>query len=196
MITNLQLFATTAVIATMSAVVALVLGYPIGNWLAGLRRTRRVVTAVILLPFLLPAFLVGLAFRPMIGDLLDDSNFGILAIIAAHTFMNAGFIAVVTASSLIPKDQMEAAQLDGASRLQARLAIQLPQQLPALTAAGLLVALYSATSYGLVITLGQGAIRTLETEIVISALQATGPPKGGAIGPYANRNDNCVFCPV
>ena len=181
MITNLQLFATTAVIATMSAVVALVVGYPIGNWLAGLRKTRRVVTAVILLPFLLPAFLVGLAFRPLIGAPIDNSSFGILAIIAAHAFMNAGFIAVITASSLIPKDQMEAAQLDGASRLQARVSIQLPQQLPALSAAGLLVALYSATSYGLVITLGQGAVRTLETEIVISALQQLDLQKAGLL---------------
>jgi thiamine transport system permease protein len=49
--------------------------------------------------------------------------------------------------------------------------IQLPQQLPALGAAGLLVALYSATSFGLVQTLGQGSIRTLETQIVVAALQ-------------------------
>ncbi len=155
----------------MSAVVSLVLGYPMGNWLAGLKRTRRTVTALILLPFLLPAFLVGLAFRPLLGALLDHANFGILAITAAHAFMNSGFIAVVTASSLVPGDQVEAAQLDGASRLQTRLRIQLPQQLPALSAAGLLVALYSATSYGLVIALGQGSVQTLETEIVIAALQ-------------------------
>jgi len=85
--------------------------------------------------------------------------------------MNAGFIAVVTASSLVPSDQVEAAELDGASKLQTRLKIQLPQQLPALSAAVLLVALYSATSYGLVVTLGQGSVQTLETEIVIAALQ-------------------------
>ncbi len=171
MTTNLQLFGTTAFIALMSAVVSLALGYPIGNWLAGLKRMRRFVTAVILLPFLLPAFLVGLAFRPLLSGLLDDSNLGILAIISAHAFMNAGFIAVVTASSMVPRDQTEAAQLDGATRIQTRLRIQLPQQLPALSAAGLLVALYSATSYGLVITLGQGSVQTLETEIVVAALQ-------------------------
>ena len=155
----------------MSAVVSLVLGYPIGNWLAGLGRLRRPTTAILLLPFLLPAFLVGLAFRPLFGELLDNSSFGILAIVLAHAFMNAGFIAVVTASSLVPRDQIEAAQLDGASGLQLRFQIQLPQQLPALSAAGLLVALYSATSYGLVLTLGQGAVQTLETKIVVAALQ-------------------------
>ena len=166
----------------MSAVVSLAVGYPIGNWLAGLKLSRRPVTAIILLPFLLPAFLVGLAFRPLLGDLLENSNFGILAIIAAHAFMNAGFIAVVTASSLVPGDQIEAAQLDGASRLQTRLRIQLPQQLPALSAAVLLVALYSATSYGLVITLGQGSVQTLETAIVISALQELDLPTAATLG--------------
>lgn len=171
MTTSLQLFATTALIAAASAVVSLLLGYTIGTWLAGLYRTRRLVTAIILLPFLLPAFLVGLAFRPLLGSLIEDSSFGILAIIAAHAFMNSGFIAVVTASSQVPKDQVEAAQLDGATKLQTRLRIQLPQQLPALSAAGLLVALYSATSYGLVITLGQGSVETLETAIAVAALQ-------------------------
>lgn len=171
MTTSLQLFATTALIATASAVVSLLLGYPIGTWLAGLYRTRRIVTAIILLPFLLPAFLVGLAFRPLLGSLIEDSNIGILAIVAAHAFMNAGFIAVVTASSQVPKDQVEAAELDGATKLQTRLRIQLPQQLPSLSAAGLLVALYSATSYGLVITLGQGSVETLETAIAVAALQ-------------------------
>lgn len=155
----------------MSAVVSLLLGYPIGNWLASLRKTKRAVTAVLLVPFLLPAFLVGLAFRPLVGDLIENSSFGILAIVVAHAFMNAGFIAIVTASSLVPKDQLEAAELDGADSLQIRLQIQIPQQLPALSAAGLLVALYSATSYGLVVTLGQGAIQTLETAIANAALQ-------------------------
>ena len=170
MTTSLELFGTTALISISSAVVSLVLGYPVGNWLAGLARSRRVVTSIALLPFLLPPFLIGLAFRPLFGDLLENSTIGILAVVLAHTFMNVGFIALVTSSSLVPKDQFEAASLDGASGWQIRLRIQLPQQFPALSAAALLVALYSATSYGLVITLGQGSIKTLETEIVSAAL--------------------------
>lgn len=155
----------------MSAVVSLVLGYPIGQWLASLRRARRLVTSVLLVPFILPAFLVGIALRPLLGDLLDNGRIAIAALIGAHVLMNAGFIAVVTAASMTPRDQSEAAALEGATPFQIRLHIQLPQQLPALGAAGLLVALYSATSFGLVLTLGQGSIRTLETEIVSAALQ-------------------------
>ncbi len=155
----------------MSAVVSLVLGYPIGQWLASLRRLRRLVTTVLLVPFILPAFLVGIVLRPLLGDLLDNSRLAIAALIGAHFVMNAGFIAVVTAASMTPRDQSEAAALDGATPFRIRVHIQLPQQLPALGAAGLLVALYSATSFGLVQTLGQGSIRTLETEIAVAALQ-------------------------
>lgn len=168
---NLWLFGTTAFIAVMSAVVSLAVGYPIGNWLASLRRFKKLITSVLLVPFLLPAFLIGLAFRPLFGDYLGDFRVGVLAVILAHSLMNAGFIAVVTAASMIPREQAEAASLDGASRATIIRRIQLPQQLPALSAAGLLVALYSATSFGLIITLGQGSIRTLETEIATAALQ-------------------------
>jgi thiamine transport system permease protein len=168
---NTWLFGTTAFIAVMSAVVSMALGYPIGNWLASLRRFKKIVMSVLLVPFLLPAFLVGLAFRPLFGDYLGDSRVGIAAVILAHALMNAGFIAIVTAASMIPREQAEAASLDGASPATIVRRIQLPQQVPALSAAGLLVALYSATSFGLVITLGQGSIRTLETEIATAALQ-------------------------
>ena len=150
---------------------AVALGYPVGVWLGSLRFGRRLVTSVLMVPFILPAFLIGIALRPVLGDLLDNSALALMALIGAHVLMNAGFLAVVSASSVAPKDQCEAAELDGASRARIGWHIHLPQQLPALSAASLLVALYSATSFGLVITLGQGSIRTLETEIVTAALQ-------------------------
>ena len=150
---------------------AMALGYPVGMWLGGLRFGRRLVTSVLMVPFILPAFLIGIALRPVLGDLLDNSALALMALIGAHVLMNAGFLAVVSASSVAPKDQCEAAELDGASPARIGWHIHLPQQLPALSAASLLVALYSATSFGLVITLGQGSIRTLETEIVTAALQ-------------------------
>lgn len=166
-----DLLVTTALVAVTSAVVSLLVGYPVGHWLSSLRALRRIVTGLLLVPFLLPAFLVGLALRPLMGEALDSSWVALGAIISAHVLMNAGFIAVVTAASLIPREQSESAVLDGASTMQIRWYLHLPQQLPALSAAGLLVALYSATSYGLVLTLGQGAVRTLETAIASAALQ-------------------------
>ena len=122
------------------------------------------------LPFLLPPFLIGITLLPLRGDDLD-SNLGILLIICAHVVMNVGFVARIVASSQLPLEQLEAARLDGASNFLVRLRVSLPQQRAALAAAGLLIALYSATSYGLVISLGQGVVATLETEIAISSLR-------------------------
>jgi thiamine transport system permease protein len=94
-----------------------------------------------------------------------------LLVIAAHVFMNFGFIAKVYAGSTIDSEQIEAARLDGATDSKIRRVIELPQQRPGLASAALLVALYSATSYGLVLTLGLGKVKTLETEIAIATLQ-------------------------
>lgn len=171
MTTSFELLTTTALIALASAVGSALLGYPIGNWLASLGTgIRSVISPVLLLPFLLPAFLVGVSLLPLQGGDID-SNSGILWIVAAHMLMNIGFMARVTASLVVPKEQLEAAELDRASRLKSRLFIELPQQLPGISAAGLLVALYSATSFGLVLSLGRGRVETLETEVAYLALR-------------------------
>ena len=171
MTTNLELFATTALIALFSSVVATILGYPIGNWLAGTGRgTRQLVSSFLLVPFLLPPFLIGITLLPLQPNTFNSIT-GILWIIGAHVLMNAGFMARVVSANQIPADQLEAASLDGASGLRKRFAIELPQQLAGMLSAGLLVALYSATSYGLVLTLGAGKVDTLETEIATAALR-------------------------
>ncbi len=170
MITNTELFLVTALLALSSALLAALLGYPVGNWLASLRRFKGVISSILLLPFLLPAFLVGLTILPLQPvELSFASAFG--WILFAHLLMNIGFIARVVAASSVPKEQLEAAALDGANRLQTRLLIEIPQQLPGIASASLLVALYSATSYGLVLTLGRGEVRTLETEVSELALR-------------------------
>ena len=181
MITSFELFATTAWIAVVSSLASLILGYPIGNFLAGLGpRLRSTLSTVLILPFLLPPFLIGITLLPLAGENLDSSR-GILLILLAHTLMNAGFVARVVASSQLPLEQLEAARLDGASDFLIRTRVALPQQSAALAAVGLLIALYSATSYGLVISLGQGAVSTLETEIAISALRDLDLTRAGVL---------------
>ena len=94
-----------------------------------------------------------------------------LLILLAHSIMNAGFIARVVSAKTLESEQVEAAMLDGAKPGQIRRLILIPQLLPSLGSAALLVALYSSTSYGLVLTLADGAVATLETEIALSALR-------------------------
>ncbi len=105
--------------------IAAVLGYPVGNWLASLKRFKNFVSSVLLLPFLLPAFLVGLTLLPLQPtELTFLSAFG--WILFAHLLMNVGFIARVVAASTVPKEQLEAAALDGASRMQTRVLVEIP----------------------------------------------------------------------
>ena len=170
MTTSFELFLTTALLALVSALGSAFLGYPLGNWLAGLKRMKAVVSALLLLPFLLPSFLVGLVMLPSQGESLTATE-GLTWIFFAHLLMNIGFIGRVVAASSVTKEQLEAAQLDGASKWQSRILVEIPQQLPGIASASLLVALYSATSYGLVLTLGRGEVQTLETEIAELALR-------------------------
>jgi len=170
--TSLELLSTTAIIALASSLLSVALGIPFGNWLRSLgQKTARLIAAITLVPFLLPPFLVGLAFEGVFGTAEINSNLGMLLIVAAHVFMNFGFIGKVFAATTIDSEQVESARLAGASDRQIRLRIELPQQRQGITAAALLVALYSATSFGLVVTLGAGKVETLETEIAVAALQ-------------------------
>ena len=172
MTTSLELLSTTAIIAVASSLLSVAFGIPFGSWLRSLgQKTARLISAITLVPFLLPPFLVGLAFEGMFGLTEVDSNLGMLLIIAAHVFMNFGFIGKVFAAKTIEPEQLESARLAGASDSQIRLRIELPQQRHGLIAAALLVALYSATSFGLVLALGAGKVRTLETGIAVAALQ-------------------------
>lgn len=172
MITNLELTLTTALIAVVSAALSILLGVPFGNWLAGTgTRFQRVIGAISVVPFLLPPLLIATAIKAINPELQLNSVTGILLIVLTHALMNIGFVGRVVAGSALPKDQVEAARLDGARDSLIRKLIQLPQQKAAITGAGLLVALYSATSFGLVLLLGAGSVRTLETEMAESALQ-------------------------
>lgn len=172
MTTSLELLLTTAFIAVVSAALSLAVGIPFGNWLRSLSPALgQVIATLTLVPFLLPPLLVGLAVVGVFGELEVNSNSGMLFVVLAHAFMNFGFIAKVFAGSTLDSEQIEAARLDGATDSAIRRRIELPQQIPGLVSAGLLVALYSATSYGLVLTLGAGKVKTLETEIAIATLQ-------------------------
>ena len=108
--------------------------------------------------------------QPLIRNLEIDSSLGMLLVVMAHSFMNFGFIGRVVSAQSLPRHQVEAARLDGARDSTIRRLIELPQQRAAITSAALLVALYSATSYGLVLLVG-GGLETLETQIAMAALQ-------------------------
>lgn len=168
--TNLGTFLNTALLALGSALLSGALGYAMAPWLQSRRKSQRLIRTLWLLPFVLPAFLVGMLLLPIQQGLNSNSNFGIYWILLAHVLMNAGYIASLAVANAPSKAVVESAQLAGASTRQIRRHIEIPYLLPALAPGLLLVALYSATSFGLVNTLGLG-YETLETKIASAALR-------------------------
>ncbi|GAA3957767.1 iron ABC transporter permease [Gordonia caeni] len=156
--------------AAASAVLAVLVAAPI-VWLVatvdfpGALLLRVVVT----LPFVLPTVVVGVAFRALGTGLLDglgmDSGLG--AILAAHVFLNVAVVVRVVSAvwQQIDPQAVAAARTLGASPWRAFADVVLPRLLPAVAAAAALVFLFCSTSFGVIVILGDGRVRTLETEI-------------------------------
>ncbi|MFF9334635.1 ABC transporter permease [Streptomyces albogriseolus] len=135
---------------------------------------KQVLRAVITVPFVLPTVVVGTAFMALVGrgGLLDELwgvrlDTTVWAILLAHVFFNYAVV-VRTVGGLwaqLDPRQEEAARMLGASRLTAWRTVTLPALAPAVSAAALMVFLFTFTSFGVVQILGGPAFSTLEVEI-------------------------------
>jgi thiamine transport system permease protein len=167
--------------AAVSTLVTLVIAIP-GAYLLYRRSFpgQRLVKALITVPFVLPSIVVAVGFTVFrnIHDFWIDLGLTFLSdpvywIIAAHVFVNYS-IAVRTIGGVwagLDTEIDEAAELDGAGRLRSLLSVSLPQLRPAVFSAAALVFLFSATSFGIVLVLGGGQVKTTETAIYFSATQ-------------------------
>ncbi|MFB7333603.1 ABC transporter permease [Streptomyces adustus] len=135
---------------------------------------KRVLRAVVTVPFVLPTVVVGTAFLALVGrgGLLDELwgvrlDTTVWAILLAHVFFNYAVV-VRTVGGLwaqLDPRQEEAARMLGASRLRAWRTVTLPALGPAVAAATLMVFLFTFTSFGVVQILGGPTFSTLEVEI-------------------------------
>ncbi|MFE4589691.1 ABC transporter permease [Streptomyces laurentii] len=135
---------------------------------------KRLLRAVVTVPFVLPTVMVGTAFLALVGrrGLLDELwglrlDTGVWAILLAHVFFNYAVV-VRTVGGLwaqLDPRQEEAARVLGASRLRAWRTVTLPALGPAVASAAVMVFLFTASSFGIVQILGGPAYSTLETEI-------------------------------
>ena len=155
----------TAWQALLSTALTVVLGLGPAYLLARYEFTgRRLITALITVPFVLPTVVVGAAFLALLPDSLDQS---VTAIVLAHVFFN---IAVVVRGvgglwQQLPTDLTSAARTLGASPLRTVREITLPLLAPAIYASASIVFLFTFTSFGVVRLLGGPARTTLEVEI-------------------------------
>ena len=151
---------------------------------------RRLLHAVVAVPFVLPTVVTGAAFLALLGrgGLLDEL-LGVRldntawAILLAHVFFNYAVV-VRTVGGLwaqLDPRQEEAARVLGAGRFAAWRRVTLPALAPSLAAAGLLVFLFTFTSFGVVQILGGPRYATLEVEIYRQTAQLLDLPTAAVL---------------
>ncbi len=150
--------------AAASTVVAVLAGMPVAFLLARVRLPGiAVARTLVLVPFVLPSVVVGLAFRALWPD------GGVASIVLANAFFNVAVVARTVAGLWAQLDSRaeDAARALGASPWRAFRSVTLPALAPAITSAAAVVFLFCATSFGVVLMLGGARLRTLETEIYL-----------------------------
>lgn len=158
--------------AVVATVIAVVLGLPGAYLLYRTRfRGRRLLRAVVTIPFVLPSVVVGVAFRSLLdrGGLLGflGWNAGFVALVAALVFFNYSVV-VRTVGVLwarLDSRGVQAARSLGASPMRVWWTVTLPALAPAIAAAAALTFLFCAAAFGVVLILADQGWGTIETEI-------------------------------
>jgi thiamine transport system permease protein len=157
--------------AAASSLLTLLVALPGAYALARFRfRGRAIISSAVVVPFVLPPVVVGAALVAVIGPrgaLGVDLTGTVWAILVAHVFFNYAVV-VRTVGGILgrvdPKLE-QAARVLGASPWRAFREVTWPIIKPAVLSSALVVFLFTFTSFGVVKILGDGRIRTLETEI-------------------------------
>ncbi|HEY3436127.1 MAG TPA: iron ABC transporter permease [Actinotalea sp.] len=164
--------------ATVGTALAVVLGVP-GAYLLYCRefRGRDALRAFVVVPFVLPTVVVGVAFRSLLapsgplGFLGWDGTFA--AVVCALVFFNYSVVVRTVGgfwAHLDPRAEQAARSL-GASPWRAFVAVTLPALAPAILSAASIVFLFCATAFGVVMVLGGMRYGTVETEIWLQTTQ-------------------------
>jgi thiamine transport system permease protein len=164
--------------AALAAVITTVLGVPMAHVLYRLQfRGRRLLRALVIVPFVLPTVVVGVAFRSL---LRDDGPLGFLhldgtftSIMLALVFFNVAVVVRTVGSAMqgLDRRQEEAAMVLGASPVRTWLTVTLPRLAPSIVAAASVVFLFCSTAFGIVLVLGGSRFGTIETEIYLLTTQ-------------------------
>lgn len=169
---TLRIVGLTLAQASIATLVCLVLGLPIAHVLYRLRfRGQRLLRALIIVPFVLPTVVVGIAFRTLLRDTWLDGSF--VAILLALVFFNVAVVVRtvgVSWESLDPR-QEEAARALGATPARVFRTVTLRRLLPSVVSAASIVFLFCATAFGVVLILGGARFGTIETEIWVLTTQ-------------------------
>ncbi len=158
--------------AVVSTVLTFIVATPLTILVARYRfRGRQLLRALVTVAFVVPTTVAGAAFTAVLGPRglipggLDRS---VTAILLAHVFFNLAVVVRVVGASaerLGPTSSDAAATL-GATRWQRGRHVTLPLLAPAIWSAAAIVFLFTFTSLGVVLILGDAGTATLEVEIL------------------------------
>lgn len=158
--------------ASLATALAILLGVPAAYVLYRLEfRGRGVLRAILTVPFVLPAVVVGVAFTALYGPGgalhwlgLDRS---LTVVVLALAFFNVTVVARTVGGYWAQLDtrQGQAARTLGGGPVRVFMTVTLPALGPALASAAALVFLFCATSFGVVLILGGREFANIETEI-------------------------------
>ena len=167
-----RVIAQTLAQAGAATVLSVLLGVPLAHVLYRLRLPGgTLLRALVIVPFVMPTVVVGIAFRSLLRDSgplgilgLDESFAGI---VMALTFFNIAVVVRTVGTTWAGLDGRveDAARVLGAAPARVWLTITLPRLLPAIMAAASIVFLFCATAFGVVLVLGGARFGTVETEI-------------------------------
>jgi thiamine transport system permease protein len=157
--------------AVASTLLTLALGLPGAALFARYRFVgKRVLWAALVVPFVMPTVVVGIALLGTIGPtgfVGVDLSGTVWAVLIAHAFFNYAIVVRTVGGFWAGLDPAlaDSARVLGASPWQAFREVTWPLLRPAVAAAASIVFLFSFTSFGVVLILGGVRNRTLEVEI-------------------------------
>ncbi|MCE1178131.1 MAG: iron ABC transporter permease [Micrococcales bacterium] len=160
--------------ALIASAISVLLGVPVAYALYRLRFPGRgLLRAMVVMPFVMPTVVVGVAFRTLLSEGGPLGSLGLdgtwAAIIAGLVFFNISVVVRTVGAAwegLDTRAEESAASL-GATPLEVLRTITLPSLLPAILSAASVVFLFCATAFGVVLTMGGLKYGTVETEIYL-----------------------------
>jgi thiamine transport system permease protein len=168
----------TVWVSAVATAVSVALGVPAAYVTHRLRFPGRgLVRAALLVPFVLPTVVVGVAVGRLIG------TGSVRSILAGLVFFNVAVVirTVGVAWESLDRRPAEAAAALGASPARVFRTVTLPALRPAIVSAAAVVFLFCATGFGVILTLGGLHYSSVETEIyLLTTGGVTGFPEVGS----------------
>jgi len=180
---NWETIALTARLASVTAVLLLLISLPIAYWLAFTRwRGKFLIEAIVALPLVLPPTVLGFYILLLLGnesgitEIFGPLAFTFTGLVVASVFYSLPFAVQPIAAAFTGVDRrlLAASELLGASRLRTFLKILIPLSWNGILAGIVLSFAHTVGEFGVVLMVGgniRGVTRTVSIEIYDSVQQ-------------------------